>query len=251
MSADQKAVAKVSRLKMPVELTALAKDLVSVLRDSALFILALLLLVFPTSFNSLLTKAGFEEGSLVGFKWKANLLDSDTALKEARATITDLKTQLDKTSQALAEAQTKLNDPTLNEKLAKLQEENKQVTNSSARVEASVSNTIAANAPLVEKAQTAVSNSGSWGVIFSGDTKIDDARYEAKTVAPKYGIPNPVIFLDKNGSYRCVSVVQSRSEAEQILPKARQRRADAYIVNMANWCPTSTDKGEYRECAVP
>ena len=251
MSADQKAVPKVSRFKLPVDLISSGKDLVALLRDSALFILAFLLLVFPGSFNSLLTRAGFEEGSLVGFKWKSKLVESDAALKEARSTITDLKTQLDKTSQALTEAQTKLNDPALTEKLAKLQEENKQVNASSSRVETSVSNTIAANATLVEKAQTSVSNSGSWGVIFSGDTTIGDAKYEAQTVAPKYGIPNPTIFLDRNGSYRVVSVVESRSQADQILPKARQRRADAYIVNMSNWCPTSTDKGEYRECVVP
>lgn len=250
MSADQKAVPKVSRLKLPVELIASGKDLVALLRDSALFILALLLLVFPASFNTLLTKAGFEEGSLVGFKWKSKLVESDAALKEARATITDLKGQLDKTSQALADAQTKLNDPDLKEKLAKLQEENKQLNASSSKVESSVSNTIAANAQLVEKAQTSVSNSGTWGVIFSGDATIEDAKYEAQTVAPKYGIPNATIFLDKNGSYRCVSVAESRSQAEQVLPKAKQRRSDAYIVNMSNWCPTSTDKGEYRECAV-
>ena len=250
MSADQKAVPRVSRFKLPVELIASGKDLVALLRDSALFILALLLLVFPASFNTLLTKAGFEEGSLVGFKWKSKLVESDAALKEARAAITDLKGQLDKTSQALADAQTKLNEPDLKEKLAKLQEENKQLNASSSKVESSVSNTIAANAQLVEKAQTSVSNSGTWGVIFSGDATIEDAKYEAQTVAPKYGIPNATIFLDKNGSYRCVSVAESRSQAEQVLPKAKQRRSDAYIVNMSNWCPSSTDKGEYRECVV-
>jgi uncharacterized protein YfcZ (UPF0381/DUF406 family) len=248
MSADQKAVAKGSRFKLPVDLISSGKDLVALLRDSALFILAFLLLVFPASFNTLLTKAGFEEGSLVGFKWKSKLVESDAALKEARATITDLKVQLDKTSQALADTEAKLNDPDLKEKLAKLQEENKQVNASSSRVETSVSDTIAANAPLVEKAQTSVSNSGSWGVVFSGDATIDAAKYEAQTIAPKLGIPSAAIFHDRNGSFRCVSVVESRAQAEQVLTRAKQRRADAYIVNMANWCPTSTDKGEYREC---
>jgi hypothetical protein len=251
MSDDDKVDAKNAKKNSPVNLIALGKDLVALLRDFALFVLALLLLVFPTTFNSVLTNAGFEEGSLVGFKWKSKLVESDAALKEARATITDLKAQLDKTSQALADTQAKLNDPSIKEKLAQLEEENKQLDATSSKVEASVANTIRSNAPLVEKAQTAVATNTTWGVIFSGDATLDKAKYEVETVAPKLGIPNASIYLDRNGSYRSVSVVDSRSQAEQILPKAKQRRDDAYIVNMSHWCPTATEKNGYRECVSP
>ena len=47
------------------------KDLVSLLRDSGLLLLVVLLVAFPTTLNSVLVKAGFEEGSFVGFKWKS------------------------------------------------------------------------------------------------------------------------------------------------------------------------------------
>jgi len=68
----------------------LGKDLVALLRDGAIFVLALLLIVFPLQFNSILVNAGFEEGSLVGFKWKSTLVESDRALKDAQGTISDL-----------------------------------------------------------------------------------------------------------------------------------------------------------------
>src|SRR5947207_6195399 len=52
---------------------AVSKDIIVVLRDATLLGLAGLLLVFPARFNDLLVSAGFEEGSIVGFKWKAKL----------------------------------------------------------------------------------------------------------------------------------------------------------------------------------
>jgi hypothetical protein len=223
------------------------KDAVALLRDSALFVLALLLLVFPGTFNSVLTKAGFEEGSLVGFKWKSKLVESDTALKEARTTITDLKAQLDKTSQALTEAQAGLNNPSLKETVAKLEEENKKVNAASAEVEVSIANTIASNSSLVEKAQTTVSSNAVWGVIFSGDATLDAAKYEVTVVASKLGIPNASVYFRQN-SYRGVSIVEGRTQAEQVLAKAKQRRADAYIVNISTWCPRAAEKDDYREC---
>lgn len=228
----------------------LGKDLVALLRDLALFVLALLLLFFPTTFNSVLSSAGFEEGSFVGFKWKPKLLSSDAALKEAQAMITDLREQNDKMSKALAETQGKLNDPVLADQFAKLEETNKQLNVASTKVENSVASTIASNAPLVERVQNAVDTNIKWGVVFSGDSKLDAAKYEVETVAPKLGIPNASIYF-RQGSYRGVSVVGSKQEAEQVLPKAKQRRSDAYIVSMFNWCPNSNEKSGYRECESP
>jgi hypothetical protein len=141
----------------------LGKDLVALLRDLAQFVLALLLLLFPTTFNSVLSSAGFEEGSFVGFKWKPKLLSSDAALKEAQVLITDLREQNDKMSKALADAQSKLNDPALKERFVNLEETNKQFNVTSSKVENSVASNIASNAPIVERVQNAVDTSTRWG----------------------------------------------------------------------------------------
>jgi len=227
-------------------LIAVWKDLIALLRDSALFAIAVLLLLFPTTLNTVLVKAGFEEGSIVGFQWKSKLVESDTALKEARASITDLRSQIDKMAKVLADAEAKLDDPSLKAHIAQLEEESKQLTIASSRVQASVQTTIASTAPLVEKAQAAVSPTPRWGVVFSGDSTLEAARYEIEVAAPKFGIPNASIYL-RQGSYRSVAVVEDRAQAEHVLFKAKARRADSYIVNLATWCPRTVEQVGYRE----
>jgi hypothetical protein len=128
------------------------KDLVSLLRDSAIFVLALLLIAFPIQFNSILVSAGFEEGSLVGFKWKAKLVESDKALKDAQASISDLQTKNDELVKALADTNAKLKDPTLVERVEKLQDENSRLREATRQVQTTVSNAIESNIPLVAKA---------------------------------------------------------------------------------------------------
>jgi hypothetical protein len=128
------------------------KDLVSLLRDGAIFVLALLLVVFPLQFNSILVNAGFEEGSLVGFKWKSKLVESDKALKDAQTTISDLQAKNDELVKALADTNAKLKDPTLLQRAEKLQDENSKLRDATQQVQTTVSNAIESNVPLVAKA---------------------------------------------------------------------------------------------------
>ena len=130
----------------------LGKDLVSLLRDGALFVLALLLVVFPAQFNSILVDAGFEEGSIVGFKWKSRLTESNHALEKAQANISDLKAKNEELVKALAGTNSKSNDPALAESIAKFQEENRVLTDNTQQVQATVSQAITSNDPYVQKA---------------------------------------------------------------------------------------------------
>ena len=226
-----------------------SKDLVSLLRDSALLLLTLLLIAFPNTLNSVLVKAGFEEGSFVGFKWKSNLVASDAALKEARATISDLQKRNDEMTKVLGQANARLNDPSLKANIAKLEQDNKQLMVNTQQVQASVSNTIASNAPLVDRALS-ITSADKWGVVWSGDENLKGAKYEVDVIAPKLGLPNPSIYF-RQGSYRSVAMVGDKQQADQVLPKAKMRRQDAYIVNMATWCPVFNQKSGYIECAHP
>ena len=139
----------------PLWLTAsvsVGKDLVSLLRDGAIFILALLLIVFPMQFNSILVNAGFEEGSLVGFKWKSKLVETDKALKDAQATISNLQAKNDELVKALEDTNAKLKDPSLMKRAEKLQDENSRLKDATLQVQTTVSNAIESNIPLVAKA---------------------------------------------------------------------------------------------------
>ncbi len=215
-------------------LISVGKDLVALLRDGALVMLAILLLLFPAKFNDLLVRAGFEEGSIVGFKWKANLLEANDALKNAQVTIADLKAQLDKANEALSEAQGRTNDPALRTSIAQLEAENTRLTEATRQVEASVRATIASNEPLVEKAQASIGARGGWGVVFGSDVSVAAARDEIARATRK-GIEGPAIYY-RNGYYASIAVVDSRSKAQEYLEIAKTFRPDAYIVSMATWC---------------
>jgi hypothetical protein len=46
------------------------REFVVFLREAAFISIYLRIIFFPKTFNGVLVRAGFEEGSLVGFKWK-------------------------------------------------------------------------------------------------------------------------------------------------------------------------------------
>jgi hypothetical protein len=135
---------------------ALVKDLVALFRDLAVFMLALLLLVFPTKLNQILTNAGFEEGSIVGFKWKRGLVESNETLQAAEKTIATLSAQNESLLTALSTAGA--TSEALKAEFSRLQAENQRIAEDAKRVQTSVTATIESNAPLVGKA---VASTGS------------------------------------------------------------------------------------------
>jgi hypothetical protein len=160
---------------------AIGKDLVSLLRDGALLLLAVLLVAFPLQFNAMLTDAGFEEGSLVGFKWKSKLIESNRALEEAQQTISSLQGKNDELLKALSDANSKSGDPKLLERLTTLEEENRTLKTATQNVQARVTESIESNAPLLEKALSSsnrnpVSRNKSDFVVGLQTLGVDDAE---------------------------------------------------------------------------
>jgi hypothetical protein len=91
---------------------------------------------------------------------------------------------------------------------------------------------------------------GTWGLVFGGDTSLEAARHEVTKTAERMGIGPGEIFR-RDGSFRSVKVYVSRAEAEDGLGRARSVRSSSYVVNMAKWCPTSTQREGYFECGAP
>jgi hypothetical protein len=134
---------------------AVAKDIFALLRDLSLFAVAFLLLVFPGTFNAILTNAGFEEGSFAGLKWKRQFVDTDTALRTAQDTITSLQAQNADLLKALGDVETRAGDAEQKEALTRLRLEGQKTAEAAKQVQASVSATLSTNDPLIEKARTA------------------------------------------------------------------------------------------------
>ncbi len=227
-------------------LLARGKDLVALLRDAALLGLAILLLLFPQNFNEVLTSAGFEEGSIVGFKWKAKLLQSDDALKSAQATIANLQEQLKKTTEVLNATKSVVNDPSVKQKIVGLAQDNSRVVNASSQAQADVRSTIASNATYVEKAQSSMTSSGGWAVVFGSDVSLAAARDEI-VKAGKLGIPDAGIYF-RNGYYASIVITENRSAATDYLAIAKSFRPDAYISSIATWCRNMQQREGFIEC---
>lgn len=135
---------------------ALAKDVFALLRDSVLFMAALLLLAFPVRFNAILSDAGFEEGSFAGLKWKRQFVDTDTALRTAQDTITSLQTQNAELLQAVKAAQNGAGEADRRTELARLESSSVATAAAARQVQASVGATLATNDRIVEKARAAI-----------------------------------------------------------------------------------------------
>lgn len=226
------------------------KDLIAMLRDGMLLFIVFLLLLWPQKVNMILVDAGFEEGSFAGLKWKAKLKESDSTLLEAQATIADLREQNENLSKALMDVEADIPSEEVRADIAKLDQLNTRLAASSARVQAAVKTTTSANAPLIQKVQESAGTLARWGVVYGGDRDLEAAKFEVQTIAPRLGLTNAAIYY-RNNSFRSVATTTDRVQAERLLQNARERREDAYIVDMSSWCPDTTERDGYFECVPP
>ncbi len=228
-------------------LLALGKDLMSTARDASIFVLGLLLIAFPATFNRILVDAGFEEGNIVGLKWKANLSRSDQALNDVRARITDLERQLTNNQKILREAQARLQDTALGARLKAMEAENKATRAQAQALQATLGAVIQSNAPLVDQANRTLdgSNPTRYGVVFGADSSLPAARHEIDR-ASRAGLPAQIYL--RGSAYRSVAVVAEQSQAQAALATARRLRGDAYIVRLESWCPRPVQRVGFFEC---
>jgi Sec-independent protein translocase protein TatA len=226
---------------------AIAKDVFALLRDGSLFLLAILLLFFPTKLNNVLTSAGFEEGSIVGFKWKARLVETDDALKSANVTIESLRAQLKQANDTLAAANAAVPSGELKERIQRVEQAGRDVAASSDGATDAARTTIAANAPLVDRVQQSIAMSGGWAVVFGSDKTLTAARDEISR-ATKAGIQGVGIYM-RNGYYASISAVPTREKAAEYLLVARTFRTDSYTTRLASWCMSPIQRDGYIECA--
>ena len=225
---------------------AIGKDLFALLRDLSLFLLAALLLLFPARLNDVLMRAGFEEGSIVGFKWKSGLVESDDALKAAKATIDNLQQQLKQANEALAAAKGAVPAGALQQRIQKVEDAGRQVVAASVNAAEATRSTINANAALVDRALQTMTVSGGWAVVFGSDTTLAAARDEIAR-AGKLGISSTGIYA-RNNYFASLAVVPSREQAQEYLQIARNFRPDAYLTRFASWCRAPQQQDGYIAC---
>jgi len=93
-------------------------------------------------------------------------------------------------------------------------------------------------------AQQDVTDSGAWGIVISGDKKLDPDANDEVTKSKNAGLSNLKIYERENW-FRTVVEFSSFSEAQAALPRLRAlpNHASAYLVNLTKWCPMRKDSG--------
>ncbi|MCW9000160.1 MAG: hypothetical protein OQK04_15740, partial [Kangiellaceae bacterium] len=160
-------------------LISVGKDLVALLRDSTIFILTVLLIVFPSKFNSILVAAGFEEGSFVGLKWKSNLEVTNEQLDQANEQITvlqaendELLTALDIAKQQLEQANGDNDGGELTLRIAELEKQNVQLKSDTQKIQSSVSQRVKSNLDFMQVAK--ITNTKSNFLVGLQTVGVDD-----------------------------------------------------------------------------
>lgn len=222
------------------------KDLVALLRDAFLMVFALLLIFWPHTFNDILVNAGFEEGSLAGFKWKSGFAEARAKLEQAEETLKTLKETNANLTVQLAEAKKFVNDDALKAKITSAEQSSEIVAERSAAVQSSVQATIAQTAQLANRLPTQLQP--VWAVVFGTDTKLDEAKFEIKKAASVAGLQNAKIFY-RDGRYLSVAVAADRAGADELFAKAKNYRQGAYRINLNSWCPKQVETADYVACS--
>src|SRR5215470_6542878 len=80
------------------------KDTLTVVRETLFVALFLLLVLWPTTFNSILQRAGFTKGSLLGFEWEKKIQASTEDAKSAGGAIAQIQERLQVLQRAVESA---------------------------------------------------------------------------------------------------------------------------------------------------
>jgi hypothetical protein len=89
-------------------------------RDGLLLLVLLMLMVFPTTFNGILTKAGFTSASILGFDWEKQLEAAQQETQTARNEIQRLNKDLGTQAGALEQVAQQATDPAARERAGRV-----------------------------------------------------------------------------------------------------------------------------------
>jgi hypothetical protein len=218
-----------------------AKDILAIVRESAIVIAVIVLVLCPgayawwsAKFDEEAHKRGASKvetgiaGNTLTFDHSTETVDK---LVTANKTIDDLKLQL---QNLIASAP------------GKTAEQAKQIQNSanvlSSQIQSSLNSakTVQLSQDPVQDAPGLATGSGTYGIVVSADKKDDLAAYEAQLL--KRENFNDVAFYDRLGFIRTVARFADATAANEALPSIQKTRQGAYIINLSKWCPKYTDE---------
>ena len=126
-----------------------ARQIMALVRDASILLLALFFLLLPRTFNRILTDAGFDRGSFMGMEWRNQLQQSNAALADADQAISDVQVRTASMATSLKKLEENATDPEQKQKITALAKENTKLAETTTNMQATVAQALQANAPLV------------------------------------------------------------------------------------------------------
>ena len=212
------------------------KDILAIVREAAIIIAVLVVVVYPGSYawwsskldaeahrrgaNHVQTSLG---GNTIGFDHSTDTVDK---LAAANKSINDLQQQVQK---LVASSPGKTAD-----QAKQLQTSANEV---SSQIQSSLSS--AKNAQLsqdpVQDAPGLATGSGTYGIVASADKRDDLAAYEVHFLKTENF--NDIAIYERQGFLRTLARFPDATAANAALPDIQKKRQSAYIINLSKWCP--------------
>lgn len=99
------------------QFSAAMKDVVSILRDTTIFLIFMLLLFAPSIINERLAAAGFTKGNIAGFEWQAQIRSATETTRTAGQTVEQATENYDQLIERINELEAQVSDPAVQREL--------------------------------------------------------------------------------------------------------------------------------------
>jgi hypothetical protein len=190
-------------------------------RDFLIAVLIVAFLAYPPIINRALTGLGIDEFDLWGFKGKTSLSTVAQDLAFQRQVNATLTAELERLNAS------------------------PEIVEAARAAQANADQTLSANATQIAVAQEATASSGPWAVVFGADTTLADAMQEINRAKANRFEEANVYF--RQGWYRSAISFATREAATAALARIKnlsRHSGGAYIVDLAQWCSRSAQRGD-------
>lgn len=151
------------------------KDLVSALRDGVLLLVFMLLLFAPGMVKQRLVAAGFTEGSIAGFEWRAQIQNASEQTKAAGQTVVQASQNYDALIERLDALQSKVSDPALKTEVKDIGEAAQSSRTELASADLALKRSLAAQQDVVSQIAPAAVTDAGW--IYLGKVSEDKTSW--------------------------------------------------------------------------
>jgi len=229
---------------------ATSRSVLALIRESAIILLIVIIIIWPDALTGVLKKAGFSELDLGFLKWQKEIEAAQQDAQDANQILAQVQKELSETKESIETIKNTADlKPETREEINKLTVKLDESSKATNLVRGNLQQNIAVQRKIMNEFEhVAPVEEGPWAIIVGADKSEESARHELEKFRGK-GFENVQIII-KSGWYRTIIVFDDPGMAEEQLEKIKESAEEAFIINLPSWCPRSIEKesGVLFEC---